>query len=353
MFKTKDYASILTISEYSSIQKNGTVRISNDRYFRWDSKWDERSAQKKQSFSKIINSAPDIGFASESYIFVIFSYSALHLKKEKYLYIRENDIKLKRALSDRARELLGFSDVEIINEELIKIWKAHIAEQLSEHTFYKALSFIDLVLPDAHISDLYSEHNEQTTDLKKINLNEMFHLDKDDDEFQKIQKLLEVSYRTRAYSIRLARWVLTRNLKKQLKDTWKDSNLKKKYFDEVKPLIENYNNLICTAKDGPILKDPLVENYFIKIDDDIKKITNVEPSIFKFIFLVTLFHYVHLAEMGIDFSLKSILEDYKILRQFDSECALKVMFMIGRKVTGNQLKDLKQQKNETEFEPLK
>ena len=84
-----------------------------------------------------------------------------------------------------------------------------------------------------------------------------------------------------------------------------------------------------------------------------KKITNVEPSIFKFIFLVTLFHYVHLAEMGIDFSLKSILEDYKILRQFDSECALKVMFMIGRKVTGNQLKDLKQQKNETEFEPLK
>lgn len=144
-----------------------------------------------------------------------------------------------------------------------------------------------------------------------------------------------------------------KKLKKQLKDKWKDSNLKKKYFDEVKPLIENYNNLICTAKDGPILKDPLVENYFIKIDDDIKKITNVEPSIFKFIFLVTLFLYVHLAEMGIDFSLKSILEDYKILRQFDSECALKVMFMIGRKVTGNQLKDLKQQKNETEFEPLK
>ena len=57
--------------------------------------------------------------------------------------------------------------------------------------------------------------------------------------------------------------------------------------------------------------------------------------------------------MGIDFSLKSILEDYKILRQFDSEYALKVMFMIGRKVTGNQLKDLKQKKNETEFEPLK
>lgn len=56
--------------------------------------------------------------------------------------------------------------------------------------------------------------------------------------------------------------------------------------------------------------------------------------------------------MGIDFSLKSILEDYKILRQFDSEYALKVMF-IGRKVTGNQLKNLKLQKNETEFEPLK
>ena len=56
--------------------------------------------------------------------------------------------------------------------------------------------------------------------------------------------------------------------------------------------------------------------------------------------------------MGIDFSLKSILEDYKILRQFDSEYALKVMFMIGRKVTGNQLKNLNLQKNETEFEPL-
>lgn len=349
MFKTKDYATILTISEYSSIQKNGSVRISNDRYFRWDSKWDECSAQKKQSFSKIINSAPDIGFTSESYIFVIFSYSALHLKKEKNLYIRENDIKFKRALSDRARELLGFSDVEIINEELIKIWKAHIAEQLSEHSFYKALSFIDLISPSAHISDPFDKHNLQTTDLKKLNLNEILHLDKDDDEFQKIQKLLEVSYRTRAYSIRLARWVLTRNLKKQLKDKWKDSNLKKKYFDEVKPLIENYNNLICTAKDGPILKDPLVENYFIKIDDDI----NVDSSNFKYIFLVTIFHYIHLAEMGINFSLKSILEDYKILRQFDSECALKVMFMIGRKVTGNQLKDLKQQKNETEFEPLK
>lgn len=349
MFKTKDYATILTISEYSSIQKNGSVRISNDRYFRWDSKWDECSAQKKQSFSKIINSAPDIGFTSESYIFVIFSYSALHLKKEKNLYIRENDIKFKRALSDRARELLGFSDVEIINEELIKIWKAHIAEQLSEHSFYKALSFIDLISPSAHISDPFDKHNVQTTDLKKLNLNEILHLDKDDDEFQKIQKLLEVSYRTRAYSIRLARWVLTRNLKKQLKDKWKDSNLKKKYFDEVKPLIENYNNLICTAKDGPILKDPLVENYFIKIDDDI----NVDSSNFKYIFLVTIFHYIHLAEMGINFSLKSILEDYKILRQFDSECALKVMFMIGRKVTGNQLKDLKQQKNETEFEPLK
>ena len=349
MFKTKDYATILTISEYSSIQKNGSVRISNDRYFRWDSKWDECSAQKKQSFSKIINSAPDIGFTSESYIFVIFSYSALHLKKEKNLYIRENDIKFKRALSDRARELLGFSDVEIINEELIKIWKAHIAEQLSEHSFYKALSFIDLISPSAHISGPFDKHNAQTTDLKKLNLNEILHLDKDDDEFQKIQKLLEVSYRTRAYSIRLARWVLTRNLKKQLKDKWKDSNLKKKYFDEVKPLIENYNNLICTAKDGPILKDPLVENYFIKIDDDI----NVDSSNFKYIFLVTIFHYIHLAEMGINFSLKSILEDYKILRQFDSECALKVMFMIGRKVTGNQLKDLKQQKNETEFEPLK
>lgn len=349
MFKTKDYATILTISEYSSIQKNGSVRISNDRYFRWDSKWDECSAQKKQSFSKIINSAPDIGFTSESYIFVIFSYSALHLKKEKNLYIRENDIKFKRALSDRARELLGFSDVEIINEELIKIWKAHIAEQLSEHSFYKALSFIDLISPSAHISDPFDKHNAQTTDLKKLNLNEILHLDKDDDEFQKIQKLLEVSYRTRAYSIRLARWVLTRNLKKQLKDKWKDSNLKKKYFDEVKPLIENYNNLICTAKDGPILKDPLVENYFIKIDDDI----NIDSSNFKYIFLVTIFHYIHLAEMGINFSLKSILEDYKILRQFDSECALKVMFMIGRKVTGNQLKDLKQQKNETEFEPLK
>lgn len=349
MFKTKDYATILTISEYSSIQKNGSVRISNDRYFRWDSKWDECSAQKKQSFSKIINSAPDIGFTSESYIFVIFSYSALHLKKEKNLYIRENDIKFKRALSDRARELLGFSDVEIINEELIKIWKAHIAEQLSEHSFYKALSFIDLISPSAHISDPFDKHNVQTTDLKKLNLNEILHLDKDDDEFQKIQKLLEVSYRTRAYSIRLARWVLTRNLKKQLKDKWKDSNLKKKYFDEVKPLIENYNNLICTAKDGPILKDPLVENYFIKIDDNI----NVDSSNFKYIFLVTIFHYIHLAEMGINFSLKSILEDYKILRQFDSECALKVMFMIGRKVTGNQLKDLKQQKNETEFEPLK
>ena len=349
MFKTKDYATILTISEYSSIQKNGSVRISNDRYFRWDSKWDECSAQKKQSFSKIINSAPDIGFTSESYIFVIFSYSALHLKKEKNLYIRENDIKFKRALSDRARELLGFSDVEIINEELIKIWKAHIAEQLSEHSFYKALSFIDLISPSAHISDPFDKHNVQTTDLKKLNLNEILHLDKDDDEFQKIQKLLEVSYRTRAYSIRLARWVLTRNLKKQLKDKWKDSNLKKKYFDEVKPLIENYNNLICTAKDGPILKDPLVENYFIKIDDDI----NVDSSNFKYIFLVTIFHYIHLAEMGINFSLKSILEDSKILRQFDSECALKVMFMIGRKVTGNQLKDLKQQKNETEFEPLK
>lgn len=349
MFKTKDYATILTISEYSSIQKNGSVRISNDRYFRWDSKWDECSAQKKQSFSKIINSAPDIGFTSESYIFVIFSYSALHLKKEKNLYIRENDIKFKRALSDRARELLGFSNVEIINEELIKIWKAHIAEQLSEHSFYKALSFIDLISPSAHISGPFDKHNAQTTDLKKLNLNEILHLDKDDNEFQKIQKLLEVSYRTRAYSIRLARWVLTRNLKKQLKDKWKDSNLKKKYFDEVKPLIENYNNIICTAKDGPILKDPLVENYFIKIDDDI----NVDSSNFKYIFLVTIFHYIHLAEMGIDFSLKSILEDYKILRQFDSECALKAMFMIGRKVTGNQLKDLKQQKNETEFEPLK
>lgn len=57
--------------------------------------------------------------------------------------------------------------------------------------------------------------------------------------------------------------------------------------------------------------------------------------------------------MGIDFSLKSILEDYKILRQFDSEYALKVMFMIGIKVTGNQLKNLNLQKNETEFEPLK
>lgn len=57
--------------------------------------------------------------------------------------------------------------------------------------------------------------------------------------------------------------------------------------------------------------------------------------------------------MGIDFSLKSILEDYKILRQFDSEYALKVMFMIGRKVTGNQLKNLNLQKNETEFKPLK
>ena len=220
---------------------------------------------------------------------------------------------------------------------------------MSEHSFYKALSFIDLISPSAHISDPFDKHNVQTTDLKKLNLNEILHLDKDDDEFQKIQKLLEVSYRTRAYSIRLARWVLTRNLKKQLKDKWKDSNLKKKYFDEVKPLIENYNNLICTAKDGPILKDPLVENYFIKIDDDI----NVDSSNFKYIFLVTIFHYIHLAEMGINFSLKSILEDYKILRQFDSECALKVMFMIGRKVTGNQLKDLKQQKNETEFEPLK
>lgn len=177
----------------------------------------------------------------------------------------------------------------------------------------------------------------------------IFPFDKDDDEFQKIQKLLEISYRTRCYSIRLARWVLTRDLKNQYKDKWKESNLKKKYFDEVKPLIENYNNLICTAKDGPILKDPLVENYFIKIDDDI----NVDSSNFKYIFLVTIFHYIHLAEMGINFSLKSILEDYKILRQFDSECALKVMFMIGRKVTGNQLKDLKQQKNETEFEPLK
>ena len=173
MFKTKDYATILTISEYSSIHKNGSVRISNDRYFRWDSKWDECSAQKRQSFSKIINSAPDIGFTSESYIFVIFSYSALHLKKEKYLYIRENDIKFKRALSDRARELLGFSDVEIINEELIKIWKAHIAEQLSEHSFYKALSFIDLISPNAHISDPFDKHNEQTTDLKKLNLNEI------------------------------------------------------------------------------------------------------------------------------------------------------------------------------------
>ena len=177
----------------------------------------------------------------------------------------------------------------------------------------------------------------------------IFPFDKDDDEFQKIQKLLEISYRTRCYSIRLARWVLTRDLKNQYKDKWKESNLKKKYFDEVKPLIENYNNIICTAKDGPILKDPLVENYFIKIDDDI----NVDSSNFKYIFLVTIFHYIHLAEMGIDFSLKSILEDYKILRQFDSECALKVMFMIGRKVTGNQLKGLKQQKNETEFEPLK
>ena len=57
--------------------------------------------------------------------------------------------------------------------------------------------------------------------------------------------------------------------------------------------------------------------------------------------------------MGIDFSLKSILEDYKILRQFDSEYALQVMFMIGRKVTGNQLKNLKLQKNETQYEPLK
>lgn len=48
--------------------------------------------------------------------------------------------------------------------------------------------------------------------------------------FKRYKKLLEVSYRTRAYSIRLARWVLTRNLKKQLKDKWKDSNLKKKVF---------------------------------------------------------------------------------------------------------------------------
>lgn len=38
----------------------------------------------------------------------------------------------------------------------------------------------------------------------------------------------------------------------------------KKYFDDVKLLIEKGNNLICTAKDGPILKDPLVENYFKK-----------------------------------------------------------------------------------------
>lgn len=117
----------------------------------------------------------------------------------------------------------------------------------------------------------------------------IFPFDKDDDEFQKIQKLLEISYRTRCYSIRLARWVLTRDLKNQYKDKWKESNLKKKYFDDVKLLIKKGNNLICTAKDGPILKDPLVENYFIKIDDDIKKITNVDPSIFKFIFLVTLF----------------------------------------------------------------
>lgn len=84
---------------------------------------------------------------------------------------------------------------------------------MSEHSFYKALSFIDLISPSAHISGPFDKHNAQTTDLKKLNLNEILHLDKDDNEFQKIQKLLEVSYRTRAYSIRLARWVLTRNLK--------------------------------------------------------------------------------------------------------------------------------------------
>lgn len=44
----------------------------------------------------------------------------------------------------------------------------------------------------------------------------IFPFDKDDDEFQKIQKLLEISYRTKCYSIRLARWVLTRDLKKSI-----------------------------------------------------------------------------------------------------------------------------------------
>ena len=64
-------ATILTISEYSALQKNAVIKLYDKRCVTWKNYKNITSILKKK-FISLLATLPDVGNNSESYVFIVF-----------------------------------------------------------------------------------------------------------------------------------------------------------------------------------------------------------------------------------------------------------------------------------------
>lgn len=335
-------ASILTISEYSALQKNAVIKLYDKRCVTWKT-YKTITVALKKKFRLLLNTLPDVGNNSESYVFIVFKNEEkiVFENNKKFFFCSIVDVMDKFAITERAKSLLGLNN--IINEKLFEIWAQETEKTSQKLRFLKALSFVEIV---SKISSLFSNKelfssSQKIKELQKISIDDYIKRNDYADEFEKIQNHLKPSHKTRCYTFRMSRWILTRDIKNELGPDWQSSELKHKYFDDVKLALNQKNNIVCNENDSPILEDPLIKNEFKDIDDLIRVFYPDKKSV-PFIFLIVLFHYCHLAEEEINFNLLSVASDIKKLYQINKEIALNILYLIGYYLPGKKIAEFSQ-----------
>ena len=83
-------ATILTISEYSALQKNAVIKLYDKRCVTWKNYKNITSILKKK-FISLLATLPDVGNNSESYVFIVFK----NEKNSKWSEIKFSDLPVK------------------------------------------------------------------------------------------------------------------------------------------------------------------------------------------------------------------------------------------------------------------
>ena len=325
----KSRAILLTISEWSTLQKNSVLKIDPKRLSVWKT---TKGKSNEKCICDLLKNVPDVGLSSESYVLITFS-TYNDIPKEPF-YIDFRNI-TKYPLTARAKELLSFSEEPYFgSDNFEQLWEQEKNKRNNEINNYKALFFIQSLnnIFKRNLDNLEQEDKDYWEKLQNLSI-ETIKRTITEKKFFKVAKQSEKYEKTKAYSIRMARWFFSQQFleNEQLPET-----IKKDLFSaSIKEQLDRIPMEVCNLDSGAISSEPIVTE-LSKIDKKIKKNTNSSLR-HTFLYFVILFHYIHLSEQQLPFNNESLKSDLITLASVNEEEALESAFIIGKSMTGHQM----------------